>query len=324
MATIRKGGKGWQALIRKKNYLGPKSKIFQTKSQAQLWANAVERSFKKPKGLAEKPPHIFKEAIYSFIEGPLKSHRSGHNEKYPLQATANSWIGGVPLKELSIRHFAAWREERLIKVKANTVMRELRILRVLLDWAKDELGCELRTNPARELRVKGGSDARIPYLTKEEENHLLKALNQNRNPEHKKLTQLALATGMRRSELLSLRWSDIDLNQAIARVRRKGCAAQGLSTAQRLVPLSRTALNLLKSFQKDKIDVVGVSTSASRHAFNRAKKAAGLKDLHFHDLRHIAISRMWSEGMNAIEISACSGHKDLRMLMRYSHYLPNK
>ena len=78
MATIRKGGKGWQALIRKKNYLGPKSKTFLTKSQAQLWANAVEGSFKKPKGLTEKPPHIFKEAIYSFIEGPLKSHRSGH------------------------------------------------------------------------------------------------------------------------------------------------------------------------------------------------------------------------------------------------------
>ena len=60
MATIRKGGKGWQALIRKKNYLGPKSKTFQTKSQAQLWANAVEGSFNRPKGLTEEPPQISK------------------------------------------------------------------------------------------------------------------------------------------------------------------------------------------------------------------------------------------------------------------------
>ena len=128
---------------------------------------------------------------------------------------------------------------------------------------------------------------------------------------------------MRRSELLSLKWSDIELDKAIARVRRKECAAQGVATSQRLVPLSRTAINLLKSFQKNEVDVVGVSISASRHAFNRAKKIAGLEELHFHDLRHIAISRMWSEGMNAIEISAASGHKDLKMLMRYSHFLPS-
>ena len=107
MATIRKGGKGWQALIRKKNHIGPKSKPFPIKAQAELWAKAVECSFKKPKGLTEEPPQIFKEAINSYIEGPLRSHRSGHNEKYPLEVTANSWMGGVLLKELSIRHFAA-------------------------------------------------------------------------------------------------------------------------------------------------------------------------------------------------------------------------
>ena len=52
----------------------------------------------------------------------------------------------------------------------------------------------------------------------------------------------------------------------------------------------------------------------------RARKKAGLLNLRFHDLRHIAISRMWSYGMNALEISACSGHRDIKMLMRYSHY----
>ena len=324
MATIRKGGKGWQALIRKKNHIGARSKTFASKAQAELWAKAFECSFENPKGLTERPPQILREAINSYIEGPLKTHRSGHNEKYPLQVTANSWLGGIPLNELSIRHLAIWRDERLLTVKANTVMRELRILRVLLDWAKDELGCELKSNPARALKVRDSCDARMPYLTKEEENQLIQALSQSRNPEHKKLTQLALATGMRRSELLSLKWADIDLDQGIARVNRKGCTAQGLSNSQRLIPLSQTTIKLLKGYQKCEEQVVKVSLPASRHAFNRAKKIAGLRDLHFHDLRHIAISRMWAEGMNAIEISAVSGHKDLRMLMRYSHYLPSK
>ena len=158
-------------------------------------------------------------------------------------------LGLAVCGELSIRHLAVWRDERLIKVKANTVMRELRILRVLLDWAKDELGCELIDNPARELKVRGTSDARIPHLSQEEEKRLLQELSHCRNPEHKRLVQLALATAMRRSELLSLKWSDLDLNQGLARLNRKGCAAQGRQQSQRLVPLSRSAIKLLKQYQ---------------------------------------------------------------------------
>ncbi len=151
MAPIRRNGKGWQALIRKQEYVGPKAKTFRSKAQAQLLANAVESSLQKPAQSNQTPLQIFKESIDLFIDGPLQEHRSGHNEQYPLRAMANSWIGGVPLSELSIRHFALWRDERLLQVKPNTIIRELRILRVLLDWAKDEQGCLLKSNPAHFL-----------------------------------------------------------------------------------------------------------------------------------------------------------------------------
>ncbi len=136
MITIRKSVNGWQALIKKKSYLGQRAKTFPTKNQAQLWADVVERSLQPPKGLSERPPELFQEAIEAYIDGPLKHHRSGHNEQYPLRAMANSWIGGVQLSELSIRHFALWRDERLLQVKPNTIMRELKIFHVLLDWAE--------------------------------------------------------------------------------------------------------------------------------------------------------------------------------------------
>ena len=71
-----------------------------------LWANVVEGSLKKPAHLDQEPPQTLKEAIDLFIDGPLQEHRSGHNEQYSLRAMANSWIGGVLLSELSIRHFA--------------------------------------------------------------------------------------------------------------------------------------------------------------------------------------------------------------------------
>ncbi|ABX08312.1 tyrosine-type recombinase/integrase [Prochlorococcus marinus] len=320
MATIRRSGKGWQALIRKKQYQGPKAKTFSSKSQAQLWANAVEGSLKRPTQLDQPPPQILKEAIDLYIDGPLQKHRSGHNEQYPLRAMANSWMGGVLLSEMSIRHFALWRDERLLKVKPNTVMRELRILRVLLDWAKDEQGCLLKSNPARELKVRGTHDARIPHLTKQQEQDLLQQLAQAKNPNHLRLTQLALATGMRRSELLSMKWDDLDLDLRLVCLTRKDCAAQGMQRSERLVPLSPQAVELLAQYPKEQQHIIGLSSGSARHGFDRARKAAGLNQLRFHDLRHIAISKMWAEGMNALQISAISGHKDLRMLMRYSHY----
>ena len=82
--------------------------------------------------------------------------------------TAESWLGDIPLKDLQIKHFAVWRDERLLKVKPNTVMRELRILRVLIDWARDERGAEIKDNPARYLKVKGTGDAGAPFFTDED------------------------------------------------------------------------------------------------------------------------------------------------------------
>ncbi|MDA9701032.1 hypothetical protein N9V02_04175 [Prochlorococcus sp. AH-736-L23] len=72
-------------------------------------------------------PITLEEAINEYINGPLLLHRSAENEKYPLKVTAESWLGDIPLKDLQIKHFAVCRDERLLKVKPNTVMRELRI-----------------------------------------------------------------------------------------------------------------------------------------------------------------------------------------------------
>ena len=82
MATLRRSGSGWQALIRKKQYLGPKAKTFRSKAQAQLWANAVEGSLKRPAELDQPPPQILKEAIdiwpHTF---PAKFHRQISNNQ---------------------------------------------------------------------------------------------------------------------------------------------------------------------------------------------------------------------------------------------------
>tara|TARA_B100000700_G_C14585498_1_gene642195 strand:- start:305 stop:532 length:228 start_codon:yes stop_codon:yes gene_type:complete len=72
MASIRRSVSGWQALIRKKQYQGQTSKTFRSKSQSQLWANAVEGSLEKPAQLDQPPPQTFKEAIDLYVDGQEK------------------------------------------------------------------------------------------------------------------------------------------------------------------------------------------------------------------------------------------------------------
>ena len=129
-------------------------------------------------------------------------------------------------------------------------MRELRILRVLIDWAKDERGAEIKDNPARLLRVRGTGDARAPFFTDQDEQRLLFELSQMSNPNHLRLTKLALTTGFRRSELLSLTWRNIDLKKRIIYIYRKNCAATDNSSAPRLIPLPFKAKKILEELSE--------------------------------------------------------------------------
>ena len=65
--------------------------------------------------------------------------------------------------------------------------------------------------------------------------------------------------------------------------------------------------------------VFPVSITALRGLWIRACRRAGIKDLHFHDLRHEATSRLFEKGLNPVEVATITGHKDTRMLMRYTH-----
>ena len=77
MATIRRSGNGWQVLIRRKNYVGPRSRTFLSKDLAQSWANTVEERTKK---VLNDLPVTLGDAINDYINGPLLLHRSAENE----------------------------------------------------------------------------------------------------------------------------------------------------------------------------------------------------------------------------------------------------
>lgn len=122
---------------------------------------------------------------------------------------------------------------------------------------------------------------------------------------------------MRRGELLGLRWEHVHLAKRIVHlpVTKNGEC--------RDVPLSHRATStltiLLTCKQPDAELVFPMSANSVRLAFERLRTRAKMPDFHFHDLRHEAITRLFERGLSIAEVSAISGHRELRMFQRYTH-----
>jgi integrase len=131
----------------------------------------------------------------------------------------------------------------------------------------------------------------------------------------KPLIILALETGMRRGELIDLRWKHVDLSRRIVHLP---LTKNGSS---RDVPLSNRATETLLGLRNIAVDdrVFATSGNAVRLAWEHLVERAEIVGLHFHDLRHEAVSRLFEKGFGITEVSTISGHKELRMLQRYTH-----
>jgi integrase len=156
--------------------------------------------------------------------------------------------------------------------------------------------------------------ARGRVLTDSEVSALLKVFEPIGRRSHwvKPIVQLALATAMRRGELLSLRWENINLK---ARTAYLPTTKNGDS---RKVPLSSAALDILEKLPRHLSgSVFPMNAPALNGAFKRGLSRSGLEDIRFHDLRRTAITKLAEKLPNVIELAAVSGHKSLMVLKQY-------
>ncbi|MDC1117620.1 site-specific integrase [Alphaproteobacteria bacterium] len=135
------------------------------------------------------------------------------------------------------------------------------------------------------------------------------------NPHIWPIIIFAIETGMRRSEILDLTWENINLEKQLAYLP---LTKNGSS---REVPFSTKAVDVLRDqrSRQDTLTPFAVNANAFRLAWERLRKRADLGDLRFHDLRHEAISRFFEMGLSVPEVAVISGHKDARILFRYTH-----
>jgi integrase len=239
--------------------------------------------------------------------------RGSDREVYLLRVILRHAIARLPLHRLTAIEIAKYRDHRLSLVKADSVRREFAIVRHCLEVAQHEWGFALPSNPVRQVKLPRAGNPRERRLNPGELDRLLAACETSRARWLPAVIEVAIETGMRRGELLGMRWDDVNLKARTVLLRN---TKNGFS---RTVPLSARALKVIKKTPRCGDTVFVVSANALRLAWERLRRRAGVSGLRFHDLRHEAVSRFFEKGLNVPEVAMISGHRDPRMLFRYTH-----
>jgi integrase len=324
MATIRKHRSKWEVQIRR---AGARhiSKSFHRLEDAKTWGRLMEVKADQADLPADpKTLHHFTlgELVQRYRDNISIRKRSFESERLILNAFLRHPLCTRPLSNLRREDFAAYRAQRLNDIKPASVNRQLAILQHLFEVARSEWGIPLRENPVAKLRLHGADQRRERRLRDGELDKLLVLARNHRNPYIKPLILFALATAMRRGEILAVTRADLDLD---ARALLIPVSKNGQS---RTIPLTTKAIEALRQLPHFDLKVSNqddrmfpITANAFRLAWERIKRRAKIDDLHFHDLRHEAISRFFELGLSIPEVALISGHRDVRMLFRYTHPL---
>jgi len=342
MATIVKKPSGsWKAVIRKAGW-PLQTKTFRTKRDAEDWARRSEDEMVRgayiQRAMADRM--TVSSAIERYLTEVVPTKR-------PTSQAADKRRARVLIKHLGKYSLAALTPEVIAKFRDlrlagedrkdecgdprprtnNTVRLDLALLGHMYTIAIKEWGVGLPANPVANIRRPAPGPGRNRRLTKKEETKLLEAVDAYSNPMMSWLVRIALETGMRFSEIASLRRIQVDLNRRIVRL------LQTKNTQPRTVPLSIAATELFRAALNNPVrpidtDLIfygepGRDGKRRPYRFDRMwqkiKRDVGIVDLHFHDLRHEAVSRLVEAGLSDQEVSAISGHKSMQMLKRYTH-----
>lgn len=318
MATFRKRGAKWQVQIRRDGH-PPLSRTFTLKCDAEAWARQTEAALER--GELSVASRAFKEiTLLSLLEKYAETvtpQKKGRNaEKYLLRNIMGHRVSDLSLDRLTPSAVAIYRDERLKLVSPSSVRRELAILQHCIEIAGRDWGLKLPKNPVAEITKPSQNKSRERRISHDELSRLHEALRNSKNPLLEKIIYFAIHTGMRRGEILSIRWNDLNLE---ARTAYLADTKNGYS---RSVPLTRQAMAAIPSKPTSASDsdrIFPISPNAVRLAWERLKRRANINNFRFHDLRHEAISRFFELGLSVPEVSLISGHRDPRMLARYTH-----
>lgn len=282
-------------------------------------------------------------ALKTYRGDAVKALKGADTYAYWLDELEASDMARKPVNEVTAFDVSAWRDaQQSGGLAAGTVVRKLGLLGGFFTWCLKERGW-ITTNPMRSVRKPRVNDARDRVLTGEERAYLLAAARTSRAHWLPDALVVLLQSAMRRSELWGLSVSAVDFDGATAHLSdtKNGTARDVPLCPDALAALGRLA-DAAKHRKSDALIPVGDPHAVSlafRRTVARARaqyvndcgrtgadaSAGFLADVRLHDLRHQAVSTWASTGaLSLLELKAISGHKDTRMLARYTHLSAGK
>jgi len=318
MATIRKRGDAWQVMVRKVGH-PLQTATFNTKAEAERWATATEASINS--GVSpDKPERGFTVAdlFRKYLEDVVPAKKGARWERVRInRLIETAHFTRKQLAKLGPADLQAWRDTRLKEVSGETVNRELNQISAIFTHARKEWRMGV-VNPVQEVKRPKTNPARTRRPTDAETRRLLKHFRFDRAVAPTSafeymgwIIELAQHVPMRRGEWCSVLWEDVHLDEQWLHLRdtKNGEA--------RDVPLSRHACELLGALPRSDERVFPVNPDTMTCYFGQACKELDIDNLHIHDYKHEATSRIAEVAKDALELSAYTGHKDLKALKRY-------
>lgn len=323
MATFTKRNNKWRAQVRKGGI--HKSAEFETKTEAQHWAKELEKQIEE-RQYNPAANITFAQWIDQYIREYTLKKRGAREEMLRLLRLAETPLGAIRLDELKSKHFRQWQQQRLTEISPNSVIRERISLSAVLSQAvKLEI---LEKNPLKNVDKPKEAPARTRRYSSTEIQAIQQASGFSFEQPCRTKYHLtgaaflfALETAMRAGEICQLTWENVNLltRTAFLPMTKNGHA--------RTVPLSNQAIKLIQHLQQSKSDtddrIFQLQVGTLGSSFQKIKQKAGLKqaDLHFHDTRREALTRL-SRKVDVMTLAKISGHRDLKILLN-TYYAPN-
>lgn len=312
MATFRKRGRSWQAQVRLRGH--NITATWDTKRVAEAWAADVEYQIRQST-YGQPKAGTFGDLMARFAESVAPTRAGARWEIVRISQLGTDPIAQVPLQDLKTKHFAMFRDRRLAVVSAGSVNRELNLLGAVCRYALREWHL-LDHHPIQGLERPRDPRPRDRRISNVEINRICSALGwRDAAPETRQedvawTFLFALETAMRLGEILSLTDADVHLRDRFVVIE------QSKNGDRRNVPLTRRAVELLEMLQGrlGRLLVVGRDTASV--LFRRARIAAGIDDLRFHDTRHEALTRL-ARRLDVLDLARMVGHRDPKSLMIY-------
>lgn len=307
MASFRKRCGRWTVEVNRRGER--ETATFDTKAQAAAWA--LEREAE----LSGKRAHsgTVADVLKRYGEEISPTHRGKRWELTRLNLLQRDALASVRLARLAAADIAAWRERRLKAVSGASVRREMNLLGAALEVARREWQW-IASNPMRDVRRPASPPSRRRRITADEISRLMQAFGISEQLTADTAMQrtglaflFSLETAMRASEIVGITPDAVNL------AARYVTLPKTKNGDRRDVPLSKRAVEILETLPNLSFDLQPGTRDVM---FRRARTAAEIPNLHFHDARAEAIWRL-SKKLDVLELARMIGHRDPRSLMFY-------